>query len=161
MQISVLIVLLSLVVSVAVLAGNRQTGSDSSSSGHKLVPPADNKPIPVAFVLTEGATVIDFAGPWEVFQDAGGPDGVDHFQLFTVGSSKQPIRASGGLTITPDYSFDDAPTARIIVIPAQRGDPKLADWLRQRDKEAEVVMSVCTGAFPSTRSFVTSKNFPV
>jgi hypothetical protein len=23
----------------------------------------------VAFVLTEGATMIDFAGPWEVFQD--------------------------------------------------------------------------------------------
>jgi transcriptional regulator GlxA family with amidase domain len=148
LQAGVLVVLLSLLFSVVVLAGNRQSDNNSnSSSGHKLVPPADKKPIPVAFVLTEGATVIDFAGPWEVFQDAGGPDGVDHFQLFTVGSSKQPIRASGGLTITPDYSFDDAPPARIIVIPAQRGDPKLADWLRQRDKEAEVVMSVCTGAF--------------
>jgi len=26
-------------------------------------------PIKVAFVLSDGATVIDFAGPWEVFQD--------------------------------------------------------------------------------------------
>ena len=51
------------------------------------------------------------------------------------------------MTIIPDYSFDDAPAARIVVIPAQRGDPKLADWLRLRDKEADVVMSVCTGAF--------------
>ena len=36
-----------------------------------LAPPQG--PIPVAFVLTEGATMIDFAGPWEVFQDVHGP----------------------------------------------------------------------------------------
>jgi transcriptional regulator GlxA family with amidase domain len=116
-------------------------------AAHKLTPPSNGKPIPVAFVLTDGATVIDFSGPWEVFQDAGGPDGVDHFQLFTVGVSRSPIHTSGGMTIIPDYSFDDAPPARIVVIPAQRGDPKLADWLRLRDKEADVVMSVCTGSF--------------
>jgi hypothetical protein len=29
--------------------------------------------IKVAFVLSAGATVIDFAGPWEVFQDAEVP----------------------------------------------------------------------------------------
>lgn len=107
----------------------------------------DGKPIPVAFVLGDGAAVIDFSGPWEVFQDAGGPDGEDHFRLFTVAASKAPIRASGGLMITPDYSFADAPAARIVVIPAQRGTPELLDWLRQRDKESDIVMSVCTGAF--------------
>jgi transcriptional regulator GlxA family with amidase domain len=72
---------------------------------------------------------------------------VDHFHLFTVGASKNPVHTSGGMTIIPDYSFDDAPPARIVVIPAQRGDAKLADWLRLRDKDADVVMSVCTGAF--------------
>src|SRR5205085_12074373 len=29
---------------------------------------AVSEPIAVAFVLTDGANVIDFAGPWEVFQ---------------------------------------------------------------------------------------------
>jgi transcriptional regulator GlxA family with amidase domain len=123
------------------------TPSDHVPTAYKLIPPPDGKPIPVAFVLTEGATVIDFSGPWEVFQDAGGPDGVDHFHLFTVGASRNPIHTSGGMTIVPDYSFDDAPPARIVVIPAQRGDPKLADWLRLQYKDADVVMSVCTGAF--------------
>jgi transcriptional regulator GlxA family with amidase domain len=118
----------------------------SAGVARKLIPP-NGKPIPVAFVLGDGATVIDFAGPWEVFQDAGGPDGADQFQLFTVAASKAPIRVSGGMTVTPDYIFADAPAARIVVIPAQRGAPQLADWLRRRDKEADVVMSVCTGAF--------------
>ena len=33
------------------------------------VKPAPAGPIPVAVALTDGATMIDFAGPWEVFQD--------------------------------------------------------------------------------------------
>jgi transcriptional regulator GlxA family with amidase domain len=119
----------------------------SSPSGHKLQPPSDGKPIIVAFVLTDGVTMIDFAGPWEVFQDAGGPDGIDHFHLFTVGASKDPVHTSGGMTVVPDYTFDDSPPARIVVIPAQRGAPELAEWLRRKDKETEVMMSVCTGAF--------------
>jgi len=136
--------LLTLAVAIFLLTGN---SLHAKAATHKLTPPADGKPIPVAFALTDGATVIDFTGPWEVFQDAGGPDGVDHFRLFTVGKSKTPVLASGGMTIVPEYSFDDAPEARVVVIPAQRGAPELADWLRRQDKRADVVMSVCTGAF--------------
>jgi len=152
LQVMVCSVLSAFTLAVVVLAlkgpkVTAATASDHVPAAHKLTPPADGKPIPVAFVLTDGATVIDFSGPWEVFQDAGGPDGVDHFRLFTVGASKNPIHTSGGMTITPDYSFEDAPPSLIVVIPAQRGDPKLADWLRIRDKDADVVMSVCTGAF--------------
>jgi transcriptional regulator GlxA family with amidase domain len=110
-------------------------------------PSSPKKPMTVAFVLTEGATMIDFAGPWEVFQDAGGTDGVDYFHLFTVGASQEPVRISGGMTVVPDYTFENAPPANIVVIPAQRGAPALADWLRRRSKESDVVMSVCTGAF--------------
>jgi hypothetical protein len=46
-----------------VLAGNLLTPEAT-----KLTPPAKGK-IPVAFAISEGVTVIDFAGPWEVFQD--------------------------------------------------------------------------------------------
>ena len=47
--------------------------------------------IPVAFLISEGATVIDFCGPWEVFQDAD-VAGVPGFELYTVGQSREPIR---------------------------------------------------------------------
>jgi transcriptional regulator GlxA family with amidase domain len=152
LQVTICCLISWLVVCAAVPSGveqNRKAGAESrtTASPHKLMPPADNKPMPVAFVLTDGATVIDFTGPWEVFQDAGGPDGIDHFKLFTVGPSKNPIHTSGGMTIVPDYTFENAPPARILVIPAQRGDPQLSDWLRARNKDADVIMSVCTGAF--------------
>jgi transcriptional regulator GlxA family with amidase domain len=141
---------LGLILVLALLATKgsmRASAIPTDASSHKLTPPSDGKKISVAFVLTEGATMIDFAGPWEVFQDVGGEQGPNPFELFTVGESKQPIRTSGGMAVVPDYTFADAPAARIVVIPAQRGAPAMADWLRRMDKQSDVVMSVCTGAF--------------
>lgn len=113
-----------------------------------LKPPAHGS-IPVAFLLSDGAVMIDFSGPWEVFQDVNIPGRSDAaFSLYTVAASKNPIRASGGMKIAPDYTFANAPAPRILVIPAQ-SDPSAAtkDWIRKVAKNADVVMSVCTGAF--------------
>ena len=103
--------------------------------------------IPVAFVMTGGATMIDFAGPWEVFQDAQSGGSAGGFHLYTVGASRDPIRTSGGMTVVPDFTFADAPAPKVVVIGAQQGAPALADWLRHVRRDADVVMSVCTGAF--------------
>ena len=113
-----------------------------------LKPPAHGS-IPVAFLLSDGAVMIDFSGPWEVFQDVNIPGRADAaFSLYTVAATKNPIRASGGMKIAPDYTFANAPAPRILVIPAQ-SDPSAAtkDWIRKVAKNADVVMSVCTGAF--------------
>ncbi|HEY6555117.1 MAG TPA: hypothetical protein VI669_17300, partial [Vicinamibacteria bacterium] len=40
----------------------------SSAPSDRLTPPPRG-PIRVAVLVSNGATVIDFAGPWEVFQD--------------------------------------------------------------------------------------------
>lgn len=112
-----------------------------------LRPPAGGS-IPVAFLLSEGAVVIDFTGPWEVFQDATVPGRPDApFQLYTVAETTQPIHASSGLTIVPDYSFTNAPRPKVIVIPAQssRSEATLA-WIRKSAASADLTMSVCTGA---------------
>ena len=121
--------------------------------GKTLTPPAKGK-ITVAFVVTDGATMIDFAGPWEVFQDVHveqrgeSMDDQMPFELYTVAESRSPIKTSGGMSVLPDYTFDNAPMPRIVVVGAQRGrSPKMMEWLRKATKESDVVMSVCTGAF--------------
>src|SRR5262249_9549082 len=88
--------------------------------------------LPVAVLLAQGATVIAFAGRWEVFQDAEVPT-VPGFRLFPVAPSHQPLRATAGLQLIPDYSFDDAPDARVIVLGAQGGNdnPAKLAWLRK------------------------------
>jgi len=124
---------------------------DPDAAG-KLTPPAKGK-IPVAFAISEGVTVIDFAGPWEVFQDVHVRDrGADMdeqmpFQLFTVSEKIEPLTGSGGLKLVPDYTFETSPSPKVVVIPAQRGSKALHAWLRKVSESADVTMSVCTGAF--------------
>jgi putative intracellular protease/amidase/YHS domain-containing protein len=117
-----------------------------------LVPPAKG-PIPVAFVVSEGAVVIDFAGPWEVFQDVHTPQGEEFFHLYTVAETTKPVTASAGLKIVPDYTFQTAPSPKVIVIPAQNGDSAaMLEWIRTSAKTADVTMSVCTGAYLLART---------
>jgi len=114
----------------------------------RIEPPISGK-IPVAFVLSSGAEVVDFAGPWGVFEYANSPNRQGSpFQLFTVADSTTPIKCSGGLSIIPDYTFANAPKPRIIVIPAM-GEPSEAmlSWIRESSKQTDVTMSVCTGSF--------------
>jgi transcriptional regulator GlxA family with amidase domain len=124
---------------------------------NKLTPPADGQ-IRVAFAISRGATMIDFAGPWEVFQDVmvtnpKTPGDLQHpFSLYTVSDKTEPIQSSGGMKIIPDYTFDTAPVPKVVVIPAQAGSPALHAWLRKIVDSTDVTMSVCTGAFQLGRA---------
>lgn len=117
----------------------------------RLTPPPSG-PIPVAVVISQGATMIDLAGPWEVFQDVSVPGRDETFRLFTVSETREPIVASGGMRIVPDHAFADAPQPRVIVVPAQRGSAAGVEWLRKASRGADITMSVCTGAFQLARA---------
>jgi transcriptional regulator GlxA family with amidase domain len=70
------------------------------------------------------------------------------FHTYTVAETLQPITASGGLKIIPDYTFRSAPSPKVIVIPAQRRSTEaMLEWIRQSTKTTDLTMSVCTGAF--------------
>jgi putative intracellular protease/amidase/YHS domain-containing protein len=123
-------------------------GNKPEVKSNPLKPPVQGS-IPVAFLVSEGAVMIDFSGPWEVFQDVMIPGRADHpFRLYTVAETTNPIRASGGMKIVPDYTLENAPAPKVIVIPAQ-SEPSAAvlEWIRKSTKNTDVTMSVCTGAF--------------
>ena len=122
--------------------------TSTSAKANPLKPPAQGT-IPVAFLISEDAVMIDFSGPWEVFQDVMVPGRTEHpFRLYTVAERTKPIHASGGMKIVPDYTLKDAPAPKVIIIPAQ-SEPSTAvlEWIRKSTKNTDVTMSVCTGAF--------------
>ncbi|MBZ5538458.1 MAG: DJ-1/PfpI family protein [Acidobacteriia bacterium] len=129
-------------------AGNPDV-STPTARPNPLKPPAQGT-IPVAFLVSDGAVIIDFCGPWEVFQDAmlPGPAMTMPFQLYTVAETMKPIHASGGMQIIPDYTFEAAPAPKVLVIPAQSGKSEATmEWIRKATKTTDVTMSVCTGAY--------------
>lgn len=111
---------------------------------------APGEHIQVAFVIDAGAEVVDFAGPWGVFEYAHVEGREDSpFQLFIVAESKQPLKVSGGMTVVPDYTFSDAPAPKLVVIPALGGEPSpaLLEWVQRTAKQAQLTLSVCNGSF--------------
>jgi transcriptional regulator GlxA family with amidase domain len=127
---------------------NRSKPTEATPETRSLKPP-DKGQIPVAFLISDGAVVIDFCGPWEVFQDVMIPGNEEMpFRLYTVAETSKPIRTSGGMQIVPDYTIENAPPPKVIVIPAQsQPSPAILDWIRNSSKTTDVTMSVCTGAF--------------
>ena len=140
--------------SMAIFAGTAGAAQNSSTGATPL--PRRDK-IRVAFMLGEGANVIDTAGPWEVFQDVMLGDSVtEHvhpFELFTVGpAGKKTLTMTGGLRVEPHYSIKDAPQPHVIVVPAQSATDETRAWLRKASAGTDVTMSVCTGSFQLARA---------
>jgi putative intracellular protease/amidase/YHS domain-containing protein len=136
-----------LIAALALFVIGQLVASAAPAEANSLKPPAKGD-IPIAFVISEGAVVIDFCGPWEVFRDVMVSGGDHPFRLYTVSDTTSPIHAGGGMQIIPDYTFANAPAPKVVVIPAQ-SEPSAAmlKWIRESTKNTDVTMSVCTGAF--------------
>jgi len=136
-----------LIAALALFVIGQLVASAAPAEANSLKPPAKGD-IPIAFVISEGAVVIDFCGPWEVFRDVMVSGGDHPFRLYTVSDTSSPIHAGGGMQIIPDYTFANAPAPKVVVIPAQ-SEPSAAmlKWIRESTKNTDVTMSVCTGAF--------------
>ena len=123
--------------------------------GMTLVPatPGKDSPPSVTIFIFNGAQLIDFAGPWEVFGTAG-------MLVHTVAESLAPVTAVFGEKVIPDYSFETCPKADIVVVPGGGvwneviNNATVMRWIQAQVTAARHVMSVCTGAFLLQRAGV-------
>jgi len=99
----------------------------------------------VAILLFNGVQIIDYTGPWEIFGQA-------RFDVFTVAIDAERITTAFGMKVTPDYTLTDHPKPDIILVPGggvldTQNDPGVKKWLNEKAEEAEIVLSVCNGAY--------------
>ena len=106
----------------------------------------------VAILIFDEVEVLDFCGPFEVFGVTGYKDGTEPFNVYTVAEGSGLVIARNGLSINPAYTIADCPPPDILVVPGGLGtrkemdNPVLREWIEDRAKEAELTLSVCTGA---------------
>lgn len=107
----------------------------------------------VGILLFNDVEVLDFAGPFEVFSLAESDKGHKHFNVITIAEQQASIYARNGLTVIPDYSFDNHPDIDVLVVPGGYGAEKVEiknlvviDWIVTQSKLTELTLSVCTGA---------------
>jgi transcriptional regulator GlxA family with amidase domain len=114
----------------------------------------------IAIVLFDQVEVLDFAGPFEVFSITGKRQIGSPYEVFTV-SEQSTVSARNNLIITPTYTFANCPTPDIFLIPGGGGydaegkpfgsrkemdNPVMRKWILEHFDQAELVLSVCTGA---------------
>src|SRR5262245_35208544 len=106
----------------------------------------------VAILVFEGVEVLDFCGPFEVFTAASRFTDPPAFHVFTVAEKAGPVLTRGGLSVNPHHRLADCPPPDLLLVPGGQGTRKemhnavLTDWIKARSQEAELVLSVCTGA---------------
>ncbi len=106
----------------------------------------------VGILIYEGVYFLDFAGPLEVFFDAELEDGSKGFEVFLVAPEDKSIKAHTGTIIHPDFDISNCPTFDILVVPGGNlqlasQNQKVSDFIIKAEKQCEILMSVCTGAF--------------
>jgi transcriptional regulator GlxA family with amidase domain len=109
----------------------------------------------VVIALFPDVDLLDVGGPYEVFLTAGRlaqRDGASPpFAVTTAGSG--PVRAYGGLGLSSAAALDEVAEVDVLVVPGAidlapiRADRALLDALGRAAARAQVVASVCTGAF--------------
>lgn len=112
----------------------------------------------VAIFIYDEVEVLDFAGPFEVFNTASRlvrrerPPEEAPFRVFTVAEGGAPVRARGGLVVLPEFAFGAHPRPDVLLVPggvvdAELRKPAVETWLHAQAAGAQIVASVCTGAF--------------
>src|SRR2546421_283983 len=106
----------------------------------------------IAIILFDEVEELDFVGPWEVFSYFR-KQNLELCEVYTVSETGSQIRCAKGLRVTPNHSFASAPAADIMVVPGGQGrrrevdNPRMIEFLRAQSQRAELMTSVCTGAF--------------
>jgi putative intracellular protease/amidase len=105
----------------------------------------------LAILIFDGVQIIDYTGPYETFGHVYSDSG-PAFNVYTVSEKTDPITTAMGMSVNPKYSFANVPAPDVLVIPGgdvrgQLDNPTVIKWVQDKAKNAQIVMSVCNGAF--------------
>jgi transcriptional regulator GlxA family with amidase domain len=114
----------------------------------------------VAILVFDDVEILDFAGPYEVFNVASETTTPAAFYVYNVGISHVPVVGRGRFTVSPRYSMEDCPQPDILIVPGGYGTRPLlkhdllTEWIKDQATKVEWLLSVCTGALLLARAGV-------
>ena len=104
----------------------------------------------LAIYVFKDAEVIDYTAPYGVFSVARRFD--PELDAFLVAEAMRPVQTQAGLTVLPNYSFNDRPAMSAFLIPGGFGtrqetnNARLHEFIRSLP-ESTLLTSVCTGSW--------------
>jgi transcriptional regulator GlxA family with amidase domain len=109
----------------------------------------------VAIAIHNGVQALDVAGPVDVFIEANNfLDDSDRYETVLVAAEHGPLRASNGIRLLSDVTFEEASGGFDVILVAggpslsvTMPDPRLVEWMKAAPWHSSMYGSICTGAF--------------
>jgi len=105
----------------------------------------------IAFVLYEGLTPLDLIGPLQTLAPLPRIDPT--FDVCVVAETRAALETDSLIRLAPSHTFAEVPNPFAIVVPGggeptlrAAGHAPLLDYVGRATQQAQIVMSVCTGA---------------
>ena len=104
------------------------------------------EPLSIVFLLFDGITQLDFAGPAQFLSRLPGA------RVATAAKTVQPIATDSGFSLLPSHDLESCPAADLLCVPGGFGtagviaDSGSIAFLKRQGAGARHVTSVCTGA---------------
>ena len=112
----------------------------------------------VGILIFNDVEVLDFCGPFEVFSSARLNESARRqepspFEVVLVAETPDPVTTAGGMEVRPMASFATCGPLDLLLVPGGQGTRRemlnegVLRFVREQAAGAELVASVCTGAF--------------
>lgn len=103
----------------------------------------------------DGTQLTDLLGVAEVLARS------ERVDVFTAAPERKPSPTTGLVGFLPHYSFENAPDAELLVVPAvlDSTNPRISDWIASRAPKAKLVLVVCEGARVAARARILANRY--
>ncbi|MCV6589828.1 MAG: GlxA family transcriptional regulator [Marinobacterium sp.] len=103
-------------------------------------------------MLLNNFTMISLASAIEPLRMANQLSGKELYDWFTLSQTGEPVAASDGLKITPDFSFANAEKLDAIIVVGgvnitRNYNQQEVRWLQQQERKGVIMGGVCTGPY--------------
>ncbi len=133
-------------------ADSTLTNKVASDTLTKHLKPFDPELPTIGLLMYNGVLQSEVVATSDVFAKPDGPEGKQLFNVITIAETENAITTEEGLHLIPDYTFENCPKLTALFVPsaydmyAQVHNPKIVDFIRQKDKETQYTVSNCAGA---------------
>ena len=113
----------------------------------------EDRRLNAGFLIVDGVYNTELTAPFDIFHHIRfhSPPGLE---VFTVSPDGAPVTTFEGLRLEADYSFENAPTIDILVVPSAEHsmdtdleNEAMMSWVREVGATASYLVSLCDGAF--------------
>lgn len=127
---------------------HNETKSDTLSKHLK----AFNPELPtIGLLMYNGVLQSEVIASSDVFAKPS-EDGTPLFNVVTIAENESPITTEEGMKFVPDYTFQNCPELEVLFVPsaydmyAQVHNPKIVNFIRDKNQETKYIVSNCAGA---------------